>query len=652
MKTGLGLNFLRIVNEEGVNGWSQVFARVPFGDEELKEKGALFGVIFSEELTDWMSKESEIMMWVDENFTNSDRIDLQKIAEYFDGKSEKMSYVWLWVSLVDGNREVRFIKSGEGGIWIKRDGGLVDLGESLVDGKIIKGSLLDGDKLLIWSGGLQKKMKKDQDWYEEKMVVEMGNLLAEDNLSAAGLMFTVEGEKLTEIKKVEKIKEIEEIKEDKSEEKLTTEDSDLVENLDEIEDGVEMVTEETEGSLVVEESRLVSDRYIGKVGPKEKLINWWKFRGNKTGDLTINRTEVEKKRKIFLLVGLVFLGLLVGSVAVGTVKIKRENELKTWNAFYEPLEKKRQEALGLKEINLVGSRKLMEEVKVDFDLGKSGFETGRFSQQLKDLEKVINSSWEEASGEKDSVVSERLDINLIREGFLGNRVGLIEGKKFVVLDQTSGTVVTADGGSKEILVAGKDEVGGGIDVINDGKRNLFLYRGMIQDVKSRNSVMDFDSAVVEPVSLGVFGSNVYVLDKANREIYKFVNGGGNLGERTRWLKEGEALSSLGVDMAIDGDVWILYEDGTVGKFRRGVEERFALNGAEKQSKSTRLAVALEGENLALLSEGGDYILVFNKETGDFKKQLKLGSVGKAADIEFDEQGNLWALVGGSLLVLE
>lgn len=653
MKTDLGLNFLRVVNEEGANGWSQMFARVPFSDEELKEKGSLFGVIFSEELDDWMSKESEIMMWVDENFTESEEVDLQKIADYFDKKTERISYVWLWVGLGNGGkREVKFVKSGEGGIWMRRGENTVDLGKNLMERKVVKGQLNDGDLLLIWSGGLDKKVSEGDDWSDEKTVIGLGNLLAEENLSAAGLSFTVEGGENLELtidnKKVEeKTPKVEEQTEEEVEGVVET----IEEDFEKETENEEVEVEEVVGSLVSHEHEVVSDRYVGKVGTKEKIVNWWKSGRRGRGDLSVNREVIDKKKKIFLLVGMVFLGLLVGSVAVGTIKIKREGEQKKWEAFYEPLEKKRQEALSLKDINLIGSRKLMDEVKAEFEAGRADFQTGRYSQQVSEFEGVIVSSWEEASGEKESVVNERLDINLIREGFVGKKVSLASGKTFVVLDGM-GTVVTADGDTKEILVVGKDEKGGVIDVVNDGKRNLFLYNRSVVEVKTSEVLSDFDSAVAEPVSLGVFGSSVYLLDKVNQEIYKYTNGGGVLGERSRWLKEGESMKTMGIDMAIDGDIWVLYEDGTVGKFRRGVEERFSLNGANTQGKSIKLAVAVEGEGLALLSDSGNYIMIFNKETGDFKKQLKLGSVGVATDIEFDEQGNLWALVGGSLLVLE
>ena len=68
VNTGLGLSFLRIVNEEGSNGWAQVYARIPFDDSELQNKGALFGVIYGEEKEGWAEKDMELMGWVEDYF--------------------------------------------------------------------------------------------------------------------------------------------------------------------------------------------------------------------------------------------------------------------------------------------------------------------------------------------------------------------------------------------------------------------------------------------------------------------------------------------------------------------------------------------------------------------------------------------------------
>jgi len=56
VNTGLGLSFLRIINEDGSNGWAQVYARIPFDDRELLDKGALFGVIFGTDKEGWAEK--------------------------------------------------------------------------------------------------------------------------------------------------------------------------------------------------------------------------------------------------------------------------------------------------------------------------------------------------------------------------------------------------------------------------------------------------------------------------------------------------------------------------------------------------------------------------------------------------------------------
>ncbi|HEX9007995.1 MAG TPA: hypothetical protein VF837_01925 [Patescibacteria group bacterium] len=634
MKTGLGLNFLRIVNEEGSNGWAQVYARVPFDENELMKKGALFGVVFSRVLDDWETKEGEVMTLVDEFFNKQEGFgDLAEVNNLLKDKYGDMEAVWLWVTAGDGKREVRLIKNGNTGVWLWRNNQKVDLGSQMKDEKVLKGLASGQDKLVIWSGDIQQKLSDIDGDINQEEVNKIGNILMDENKSAAGLIFSFEDG--DEVLTVERVTE--------EREKIVTEKitETPVENLDE-----PMYVGEPEPEE--ERSVIVSDRYVGPVGPKEKLINWWKKKTAKRNPEILVERKVSKRKRMAAGLGLLFLVLLIVSIVSGSLKIKADNEQKQWNQFSEPIEKKRLEAVGLVNVNLVGSRKLMEEVMTSFNAGKGVFENTKFKGQVTDLEKKINDSWSLASGEKQVKIDNQVSIELIRTGFVGQNLELVKDSSFLVLDGKMGLVVSVDGKTKDIKVlAGKGEGLGWLDTVFDGKRNLLLDQSGISVVGGAR-IGTFDAAVSKPIAMGVFGSNIYVLDQGNKEIYRYNNASDTLGDRVRWLKQGVNLASTPVDMAIDGDIWVLEDNGNVEHFRRGAQESFTLNGSPSVSHYNKIAIDQNGDTLALLDTTYGAVTTFKKSDGSFIAQLKSDSLKQASDINFDDNGKLWVLIGGSM----
>lgn len=630
MKTGLGLNFLRIVNEEGFDGWAQVYARVPFDDAELMKKGSLFGVIYSNDLDDWTSKEADIMTWVDQYFNEAVEPDVSTIDNYLKEKYPDLSGVWMWVNVEDGKRAIRIVKNREIGVWLWREGEKNDLGNQMVEGKTLKGSIMTGDKLVIWAGEMKPFLEEVENLDSQETVVQVGDKLLKDNRGGASLVFD-----FTEIDSS-----------NENEEKIFSDGSLVTDSETPVLEHNSFVPVENPSREVPE---MVSSNYVGQVGFKEKLYNWWNSKAQRRrSDISIGGV-VSKRKKMAMGLGVLFLILLAISIVSGSIKIKADSEQKRWSQFYEPIEKKRLEAEGLSSINLVGSRKMMEEVKTSFESGKGDFVNSKFKNQLVELENKINSTWATASGEKMSTLVTSVNIALVREGFNGKRLSLVEDKSFLALDEKMGLVVSADGATKDVKVlAGKGEGLGWIDVLHDGKRNLLLDSSGISVIETSKRISTFDDAVSRPIALGVFGANIYVLDQGNKEVYRYNNGTDSLGDRNRWLKQDESISKEPVDMSIDGDIWILEQENELERFRRGSKENFSLNGVPEKAMFSKVAVSAVDDKIALLDTANGSISVFKKEDGSFIEQLKMDGLREASDIEFDDEGGLWVLIKGVL----
>jgi len=631
VNTSLDINFLRTVNEEGSNGWAQVYARIPFDDYELKDKGALFGVFLGKQVDNWADLEAELMEWVDEYFNKVENGG--GMGEFAKGLREKYPNVdgaWMWVTPKEaGKRELKIIRWGEASVILERGKGEYELTKE--EGKIISGAALEKDTIKMWSGTLGKMLTEETETklVDQEKVMAYGNKLVEAREAGAGLFFEF-GKYQTEIK----------------------------ETIEEPPKGEEpIVPMETVSTADISQEQVVEDlageALVGKVGTKGKLINWWKkIKPVRRQELRVERVGTTKRKKWAVLLGVLFLILLAVSLVTGSIKIKADREAKKWRDFSEPITKSIQEASDLVKINPSGAKKLMEDVKSTFDVQKAEFVNGKYKNDVTKLEEQINNAWTATSGEKQSQITDLVNIQLVRPGFVGDRMGLIKGSSLLVLDSKMGIVATADTTSKDIkVVAGKGEGAGWIDAVSDGTNVLVLDSKGVSINGTDTGGVVFDLAVNKPVALGLFGANVYVLDSGNKEIYKYGAISDGYGERTMWLKQGQSIDVNPVDMAIDASVWILGDNGVVEKFTRGAREQFTLNGVPEGTKATKLALQQAGDSLAILDATNGVVIVCSKTTGNCGQQLKSDELKTASDIEYDGSGNLLVLTAGTVGVL-
>ena len=636
VNTGLGLSFLRIVNEEGSNGWAQVYARIPFDDSELQNKGALFGVIYGEEKEGWAEKDMELMGWVEDYFNKVENGGvLLDFFEKWRSGYPNLSGVWVWVQEREGNREVMLVRTGGAEIFLLRGEKEFDFSASMLEGKVAKGKVEEDDRIAIWTEGVLEIVgKKSLSEMGEGETTYFNETIKNRNFAGAGLVlnfrkFEDETAEITSI-------EVEPIK-------LT---------INEPEEVIPRRAEDRQGQ------ELVNERYVGPIGIKEKLSNWWMKTVSRVRrpihqkDVAVVK-ETSKRKKWAVLLGLLFLLVLLISLVTGSLKIRREAEQKKWVEYSEPIEKSLQEAAGLVSLNPSGARKLVQDAKTIFEAKRGDFEGGKYSDALDELEKKIENTWTLVSGEKESQIEEVARIDLVRQGFKGDRLSLIKDRHLVAFDGTMGVVMTVELSTKDIkVIAGKGEGLGWIDAVGDNSRMVVLNSSGVRNAINGQDLIKFDAAVAKPVAMGRFGNNLYILDQGNKEIFKYAAIGDGYGERSRWLKQDQNMSILPVDMAIDSDIWVVSAEGEVEKYRRGSKENFSISGLTSGVKISRMAVEPEGDRIALLDNNSGVVAVCSKTSGSCTQLLKSEKLREAKDVEFDEKGNLLVLLPGVVGILK
>lgn len=149
------------------------------------------------------------------------------------------------------------------------------------------------------------------------------------------------------------------------------------------------------------------------------------------------------------------------------------------------------------------------------------------------------------------------------------------------------------------------------------------------------------------VALGHYQGNLYLLDRAAKQVWKYVpdSAGTYTTPPTTWIEaDAQAQLTMPVDFTIDGDIYFLEADGTVVKMTAGAVRPFAL---ESVSPPIENAVALFTDELApdrpmtyLYLATPDRVLVFDKQGGLFAQYTSTSEWGTITDVAADETSGL------------
>ncbi len=250
-----------------------------------------------------------------------------------------------------------------------------------------------------------------------------------------------------------------------------------------------------------------------------------------------------------------------------------------------------------------------------------------------------------------------MSLDLIRPDTVGSR--LSESSNQLAVLSTGGIVllISMSGRSGEVI-GGGDLIKNGLDLAVSPGKTFVLNPDNIIEIDSKNktsavAVAAEEDAWADPVKLSAFGGSLFVFDKSTSEIYKYsaIEAGG-YGARRRWLAPGITpdLSDV-VDMAIDGDIWLLHQDGRLDRYRRGAPAGFRLSGSpEKIVRPQAISVPTDGSRVFILDNSAR-VVAFDKESGDYAGLWEF--TPEVSDLAVSEQlGKIFLLAGENIYLIE
>ncbi len=184
-----------------------------------------------------------------------------------------------------------------------------------------------------------------------------------------------------------------------------------------------------------------------------------------------------------------------------------------------------------------------------------------------------------------------------------------------------------------------------VSVPKENDYALFLYgdKNVAQFVPQENSWkkidISFPSTNVKISNAIVYNRRVYTVDTENNQIYKHDTISGGFSQGKSWL-QGPADLKSAVDMAIDGDLFVLSQHGTINKFTKGQLQNFSISKIDPPLTSAdKIWTYNDLKYIYILDSAGKRIIILDK-LGQIKNQITATEFIHPTGMIVDETKNI------------
>ncbi len=594
--TESNLSFAKIVANPNVYSWAQAY-----------NAGKLFAVLSLETQEESEEKDylnvlgKEILDSLEQEFFTLETKDLESIKNAVLLTSEKIpqeiSCSFVIGAFIDNVLYVYIL--GDGKLSLKREGKLGHLLEANdQENKAIKvasGFLQDGDVLILQTKQFSKVISTDTlfemlDGLSPKDAAEnIAPLLHEKDESGASSII------INYKKPVEEL-----VPADEKDLHFSIED-DKTEETEEIEEKVE------------EKKPFYSSTINQQVGLISKLKSFTNLLPHPklTSNLGLNHPK-----KVLLTIVVIIIVVFVGSVFFA-LKKQGDTRIKTaFESIYPPATKKYNEGQGLIGLNQNLANDSFTKAKEILENGKSSFpKNSSQEKQVLNLLAKVNTALNSTS-QVAKIPQKQIDLSLSP----------------LLLAETKNSALYYFEDDKNIY---------GLTA-----NNIFTLK---KDGSNQKTLIKNDSDWQSAGGLALYFGNVYVLDKKQNQILKFVQTDSGF-SKTNYLADSSSVDfSKASAMTIDSSVYVLFSNGTIIKFTKGKKDNFTLNNLSKNlSNPTRIYSNIDFDNVYILDNGNSRIVVLDK-SGNYKAEYQASFIKNASDFEvFEKDKKVYVLSSGKL----
>jgi hypothetical protein len=199
-----------------------------------------------------------------------------------------------------------------------------------------------------------------------------------------------------------------------------------------------------------------------------------------------------------------------------------------------------------------------------------------------------------------------------------------------------------------------DDQGQAVLLLLDGNNRVFRYNSV--DGSTLISFGD-PSPWQKATQVEVFSDRLYVADEAANQIYRYTPGTYQ-DPPVPWFQPTTQVSLQGTEaLRIDGDIWLLFNDGKVVRYHAGEQVPFSLDASvalPADPVDMYISQSVNDPSIYLADAAEERILFFDKGTGEFQGQFQAAEgrpLRGLRSIYIDEvRGTLFILTNEALYV--
>jgi len=322
--------------------------------------------------------------------------------------------------------------------------------------------------------------------------------------------------------------------------------------------------------------------------------------------------KLNHRRKLFLNIALIIAALLVLSIFFTAKKYNDNKQQQIFQSVYPTAQQYYSEGKGLETVNA--------------SLSQDSFQ--KAEKLLKDGEKKLN---------KNSPYYKQVAdlLSQVEDAQQGNTTG----------QSANATLTQAPTHS---LLADEQSMGSGLSFGQDDTDVYMITNTAITTISkadgSTKDIIKNNNDWSGPLAIVPYEGNIYVLDP-KKGLLKYVAGGSGFGKSHYFTSSAPDLSGA-VSMAIDGSVWLLFNNGTVMQYTKGVSNGLSLTGLTKPlNNPTKIVTDITMESMYVLDRGNGRIVQFDKN-GKYQNAYASSIIANAKDFDVSEKDKTFLILSG------
>jgi hypothetical protein len=146
--------------------------------------------------------------------------------------------------------------------------------------------------------------------------------------------------------------------------------------------------------------------------------------------------------------------------------------------------------------------------------------------------------------------------------------------------------------------------------------------------------------------ISLYEGRLYVIDIKGSQIYKSTRSGSEYSKPVTWIKDGTKVSDA-VSLAVDGNIYVLFKNGSVTKLTTGSKQAWSLSPIEPSlDTANKIWTSTATEQLYILDTKGHRIAEFSKD-GKFMNQYTSTAFTALKDFAIDPSAKKAFVLNGT-----